>query len=680
MFPAFLAATLTIVVAPDAGATAAGASVRIHRSEPGDVPDRYAVVGRTNGAVLDVAPGPYIVDVTKSGFVPAHASVVVAAAGTTARIALHAPPASALRTIGSVAAAERGAFNRAPEPIVLLPREGYRDQGQPGSAPVLAQTPSVAIDRAGRGLTVPDAPPVALVRGGTPLETQLLLEGVPIAMPTTRTLALSAIPAFVTQEVEVHPGQAAPLPTIDGALNGSLNIRLAEPTPVWRALPEIGADGRGGSFADLSAGGALAARRIGVALAAVSNGARGTIAANDTVQRALLLKTRAALSPAATFTATGYSEADADRVGANGFGFASAELRVDGGHDAVLARWWHAGARRDGAAAGDPRVYRTDDALTGASFEVDHPRGDDVFSIGASETYGRGSADGAFAVSAGAYERIQTAFARAIVHPARRVETQLTMYAFRADGAANARTFTEGGYAGRFGAAWRASNGTTVRASIGAGFTPPSLVALAVHAGPIGGTGSGSADVGIEQRVIDAQTTLSADVFATHEVNRLVETRRGWIDAGTVARRGVELSLARRPAAGLGFLLQAWTASETPPLGATIGDVASGATHGYAEISYHGMQGSRVSLGATYLGADAALAQPAAVLFNTNVEIQVGKRGKVQISVENLNDAPLAVTSAARPFLAARSAFAPGPRTVRLLLRRSFGRTGADGG
>jgi len=127
-------------------------------------------------------------------------------------------------------------------------------------------------------------------------------------------------------------------------------------------------------------------------------------------------------------------------------------------------------------------------------------------------------------------------------------------------------------------------------------------------------------------------------------------------------------------------LLQAWTASDTPALRATAGDVASGATHGYAEISYHGAQGSRVSLGATYWGADPLLTQPVVVMLNTNVEIQVGARGKIQFSVENLNDAARAVISRGTPFLSDPSPFAPGPRTVRLLVRRSFGRTGPDGG
>jgi len=692
-------AALVVLVTPDPGSSAANATVRVSTST--------ARAGRDGRATLALAPGAYDVVVEKPGFAPARAHVVVTANGTTVRIALHAAPTSALRTIGAVAAAERGAFNRAPDPIAILAREGYRDQGQPGTTTVLTQTPSIAIDRAARGLApFIDAPPVALVRGGTPLETQLLLEGVPIAMPTTRTLALSAIPAFVTQEVEVDPGQGAPLTTVDGALNGTVNLRFAEPTPVWRALPEFGQDSRGGSFADVAAGGASADRRIGIALAATSNGALGTIHATDTIQRALLLKGRASLSPAATLTATTYAEGDTDHFGANDFNFSEAELRLGGAHDIALARWWHANATRDVAAAGDPFEDRTDDALTGGSLELDHIAGEDLYSLGASETYGTGTADGFVVVSAGSFERVQTAFARAIVHPARRVETQLAFYEIHADGRANHgviptySAFTESALLGRIGAAYRASDRTTLRASIGAGFTPPSLVALASIGKDLGFTASGTYDLGLEQRIIDRQTTLSADIFASREVNRLIQAPFGtWTNAGSAARRGLEFSLARHPAVGFGFLLQAWTTSETPALLTTVtgtpapratpggaptlvatsGDVGSGNTHGYTEISYHGAQGSRISLGATYLGADPSLAQPATVILNTNLEIQVGIRGKIQFSIENLNDAHLAVISPLDRFLAPPNALGLSPRTVRLLVRRSFGRTSSDG-
>ena len=677
MIAALLGVALTVIAIPDPGTSARGADVHLSSVSARDGIDRHATIGADNRATFNVARSAYVVDVTKPGFVPARARV--SADQTTVRIALHAAPASALRTIGAVAAAERGAFNRAPEPLAILPREGYRDQGQPGTTAVLTQTPSIAVDRAGRGLGAYDAPPVALVRGGTPLETQILLEGVPVALPTTRTLSLAAIPAFVTQEVEVHPGQAATFPAIDGALNGSVNVRFAEPTPVWRALPEVGADDRGGSFADIAAGGATADRRVGFALAATSNGAHATIAPLDTIQRALLLKARASLSPAATFTATGYSESDANRSDQSTFGFGEAELRVNGSNGAVLARWWHASAVRDGAAAGDPFELRTDDALTGASLELDRALGDDLFSLGVSETYGRGSATGATYVGAGAYERVQTAFARAIVHPLPRLETQLALYGVRADLAANGAGAVEGGSTARFGAAYRASDRTTLRASAGATLTPPSLVAFASRGNTFGASSGGTVDLGVEQRVIDRLTTLSVDVFATRVADRLVETRAGrWIDAGTAVRRGAELSLARHPAAGFGYLLQAWTATDTPAL-VTAGDVGSGATHGYAEISYHSPRGSRVSLGATYWGADASLAQPATVLLNTNLELQVGARSKVQLSVENLNDAARAVLAPGLPSLQAPSAFAPGPRTLRLLVRHAVGRTGADG-
>lgn len=678
-----LGALLTVLVVPDPGASAADATVRAAATNTAVRTEAAgARAGRDGRAALELAPGAYEVVVDKPGFVPARARVVVTAAGTALRVALHAVPSAALRTIGAVAAAQRGAFNGAPTPLAVLPREGYRDQGQPNATTVLAQTPGVFTDRAARGLAGGfDAPPVALVRGGTPLETQVLVDGIPLAFATTRAFALSSVPAFLTQEIEVTPGSAAPLPYVDGGVNGTLNIRLPEPTTsAFRALPEVGADGSGGSFADLLATGASADRRIAAVLAASASGQHGERPSLDTVQRALAFKARAALSPAATFSATRYAENDGDRLSANRIDLTAGELRISGTRDALLARAWRANALRLGDPAGEPLLRDTRDALSGASLELDHTSGPDLFSLGASVTDDRGS-DG-FGGSAGS-ERIRTAFARAIVHPARKLEAQLALYGVGVDARAGFSAVRASGVLARAGLAYRAGPTTTLRASLGDGYAPPSLVALALNRGTLHGIeNADTADLGFETRVIDARTTLSADVFATRIHDRLVEgvpVGTAWSDVGETARRGAELSLARRPAVGLGYLLQAWTASETPGLGPAYADVASGETHGYAEISYHGAQGSRVSLGATYLGADSAFAQPAALVFNTNLEIQVGARGKIQFDVENLNDAPVRVRGAEFARFAPRSAYGLAPRTVRLFLRRSIGRAGSDG-
>lgn len=682
-----LGALLTVLIVPDPGSSAADATVRASATTASAGETAGVRAARDGHAALELAPGAYEVVVAKPGFVPARARVVVTAAGTALRVALHAVPSAALRTIGAVAAAQRGAFNAAPTPLAVLPREGYRDQGQPNATTVLAQTPGVFVDRAARGLAGGfDAPPVALVRGGLPQETQVLVDGIPLAFASTRAFALSSVPAFLTQEIEVTPGSAAPLPFVDGDVNGTLNIRLPEPaTSAFRALPEIGADGRGGSFADLLASGATPDRKLAAVVAGAASGQHGEQPYLDTVQRALAFKARAALSPAATFTATRYAENDADRFSANRIDLTAGELRLSGTRDALLVRAWRANALRAGDPVGDPLVPDTGDALSGAALELDRTSGPDLFSLGASVTDDRGSSESGDVGGSGdlGTERIRTAFARAIVHPARKLEAQLALYGVGLDAQASLSAVSATGVLGRIGLAYRAGPATTVRASVGDGFAPPSLVALAFVGGGLHGIESAdTANLGFETRLIDTRTTLALDVFATRIHDRLVQgvpLGASWNDVGESARRGAEFSLARRPAVGLGYLLQAWTASETPSLGATYADVASGATHGYAEISYHGAQGSRVSLGATYLGADAALAQPATIFFNTNLEIQVGARGKIQFDVENLNDAPVRVRSDAFRRLGGRSAFGLAPRTVRVFLRRSIGRAGSDG-
>ncbi len=229
---ALLAAALTVIADPrPRHKRGAAHPCTLRRDAPARCTERPGRSAPDNRATFDVPPGSYTVDVTKSGF----------RAGArrrtgrppTRRYACRCTrcPAAALRTIGAVAAAQRGAFNDAPTPRRRAPARRVRTKASPAAPTVIAQTPSVAVDRAARGLgPTADDPPVALVRGGTPLETQVLLEGVPVAPATTRTLALSAIPAFVVGEIEVQPGPSAPLPAIDGALNGTLNVRLPEPT------------------------------------------------------------------------------------------------------------------------------------------------------------------------------------------------------------------------------------------------------------------------------------------------------------------------------------------------------------------------------------------------------------------------------------------------------------------
>ncbi|HYZ17138.1 MAG TPA: TonB-dependent receptor, partial [Candidatus Acidoferrum sp.] len=668
-----LGAALTVLVVPDPGASSTGATVRVGALRRSAGPD-----GRVT---LPLAPGRYEIRIAKPGFVPVVVPVVVRPDGTTVRVALHLSPASALRTIGTIAAAERGAFNRAPTPVTIVPREAYRDQSQAATDDVLTQKPAIAIDRAGRGLSAADAPPVPLVRGGTPLETQTLIEGDPVALATTRTFPLTALPTYVTQEFEVDPGAAATLPAIDGAVNGTLNVRFADPTPAWRALPEQGFDSRGGSVTDLTGGGATPDRKVAFALAGTINGENGDVAATDVTQRAVMAKGRAAVSPASGLTIAAYGEGDRDGYGANRFQFTSAEYRVNGPQSTVLARAWHVDALREGTAAGDPLETSTADALTGGALELDRTVGTAIVSLGISQTYDAGTAGGVVTVAPGANERISTGFVRTVLHPADRWEAQFAGYLLGVDASADGAAFHQHGLAGRAGISYRVSSRLTLRASSGSGFAPPSLVALA-GARTIGPEAATTDDLGLEARVIDAHTTLSGDLFSTSGGNRIVEVlgTAPWIDGGAFARRGAEISLARFVPAGLGYLVQAWTASETPSIASTIGDVAAGNTHGYAEISYHWRSGSRVSLGATYYGADPALGQPAVVPLNSNVEIQLGARGKIQFDVENLGGVRYAIPTPEVPVLAPRNAFAPAPRTYRVVVRRSIGRTGTDGG
>ncbi|HZO94370.1 MAG TPA: TonB-dependent receptor [Candidatus Baltobacteraceae bacterium] len=671
-------ARVVVVVASDPGTSASDALVDARAA--GSATHVTVRAARDGRAVLRLPRGRYTVTVTKPGFAPAHAQLVVGPSTHVVRIALHASPASALRTIGEVAAAERGAFNTTPVEETTVPREAYRDMSQPGLADVLTEKPGIIADRASRGIGF-DAPPVALVRGGTPMETQVLLEGVPVTPATTRAFPLTAIPSFVTQELEVSPGASALVPTIDGAMNGTLNLRFAEPTPVWRALPEQGFDSRGGSFTDVTGGGASGA--LAFAVAGTANGEPGDLTFTNAIQHALAVKARSPLSPASGLTVTAYDEADEDFFSDQHFAFTGAEYRIDGAQAGLLARVWHVDAAREGTAAGDPLEFATTDSLSGGSLELDRTAGKAFVSAGFTATHDDGAASGVVDVPNGSYQNVDTAFLRAIVAASPRWQLQAAAYDVAAHTVAGSRWLGESGIGLRGGVSYRATDALTLRASTGVGFTPPSLVALAGLRGALGGPeASSTTDVGLQAHVIDPHTTLSADYFTTNGDHRLVETLAPdpWTSEGPFTRHGVELSLARFVPAGFGYLLQAWTANDSSNLDLTAGDVAAASTQGYAEASYHWANGSRFSVGATYYAADPAIGQTSAVLLNSNLEIQIGRRGKIQFDVENLNDARLAVPSPLLPLPIVRNAWAPAPRTFRMVLRRSIGRTTTDNG
>lgn len=685
-------------VVTQAHAPVAGAAVRldgkVHRSSITDRGGNFRVTLEPTQA------GSYRITVTKTGYQPAVERIVVdplrgADAGTIVLQPMQ------LAVIGSVVARERRPFNTTPAALKVFPREAYRDQGQASTSTVLAQTPGAYVARNAQreNAAQPQAPFEVSLRGGTPFETAILVDGNPIALPESGTFNLSYIPTFVLQDVEIVKGPGSAATTIPNAIDGAVNLRTAEPGTVRKALLEIEGDSRGGQFSDLAYGGAAPDGRFSFATMFAIDGNTGpapTInAAGEALQRAQLLKARYALSPASTLTATylgsqgtlgiavarGLQTANGsfasyanalDARETHRFGLSSLELQTAAGSDRITARAYGMQLQRNDGfdTVAFPEIgsgLQTTDGIAGFSVADERDDGDDLYR--AEAAYRAADASAAYCSSV-AHVVCQTLIpsgtryadtmlqASATLHPAAKTEVNVAGgYHWLSE----LRTVAAGVL--HAGVSYDVASNVTVRAAAGNGIAPAPLAALVtdpaqtllqtpVNLPPYAATRSAqavgienafSSDAGVEYRLHGDTTTLSADVYHTVTHGAFVETSTGdslrhymWSNGPAATRDGLELSLVQFKRVGLGFIAQASLVHESGGIGATPGIPF---TTGYGEISYKWPRGSRLSLGALYYGANNPYGRPAFAQLNSNLELSVGGSSKLQFSIVNLTNA-----------------------------------------
>jgi len=92
-------------------------------------------------------------------------------------------------------------------------------------------------------------------------------------------------------------------------------------------------------------------------------------------------------------------------------------------------------------------------------------------------------------------------------------------------------------------------------------------------------------------------------------------------------------------------------------------------SQGYAEISYKWPRGSRASIGALYVGSNNAYGRPAFATLNSNLELSLGARAKLQFSALNLTN----IYGNLPPLYGPQPQFGLQPFTLRFMFRESFG-------
>jgi hypothetical protein len=639
-----------------------------------------------------------------------------------------------------------------------VPREAYRDLGEPELSRVLDQTAGVtSVHGAFETPATLVTNVFPSIHGSAVWETAVLLDGIKLNLPTNGTIDIGLIPAVALQYADVlRDANAVPYP---GAVAGAIDIHLLDATPgALRAQPEAGIDGYDGLNLNTPITG-TPNRRFAVATALDLEGrnsccipvsrsaeladsayARLSYRFGDATDVSLMLfdsekrydtvVDRGVLPPPNPFTNT-VNTASPLLVSGRSLGVEELQLAQILSPRATLRITAYAIEATDlgeSFADDDPTVRST----TGGeriALESRYAFGTVTAALEhtdaqASETYGSG---GFTAVAPGSLARTTTAS----LALDRRLSRTLSLHL---DGAetlsANLTDVANTGVnthfatgSGRVALTFRPAAATSYRIGFAPGSVAPTLEMLsAPSAGsedPVGGIRlppnslryetSVAYDAGMTTPAWDPQTTLDVDLsrrvvhgFLVDDVlpSQLYGSPYAvWRNGGTVYADALDLSLARHPRVGFGFVaalglvhatqhdfLDSTIPSGTNSFGETLqsGALTQNRTpyaNGYGEISYHFANGSRLEAGATYYGNNNGFNEPAFLDANANWEQQLDPKTKFQFSLENAFNRyatllPLEAMGVPIPigrYGVFPNAAGPGPRTLRLTIRRALG-------
>lgn len=596
------------------------------------------------------------------------------------------PSAGALHVIGSVTGHARTPFNATPVAQHVYPREAYRDQGQPDVTSVLNQTPGAfALTSTSTNTATPLSPAFASVRNGLPFETPVLIDGEPILTPSG-TLDLSLLPTYVLQEVELVKG-AGDVADAGGGVGGAVNFRTAEPTLGQRGTFETEGDSQGGSFTDLAYDGTEPGGKISYAsMLSVDGSPCCDSDPSDYTRKAVLIKLRETPSSGISITETALNvvlNRSLDSIyGLPGFGyehlaFGDLAASVDRGDDAFSLHAFVAQVQQ-GQVSPNLLPQPSDDEL-GAALGWEHTNGKLAFDTGARVV-------NESLAGVNAYQTQSSASENVTYKPNARNEVDLS-------GALNAYNTTAGtvdGPSGRIAYAYTLQNGLALRASYGTSAVAPPLEAIVPYVSfPVPTTSSVTSieratggDLGLEWRLHGNTTTFSADLYHNNTQNVYAYELGNWYNGPPTVESGAEFTLQQFKRVGMGFIA-ALQLPRTYVWGAT-GDASYSAANigngaiapfripyaqGYAEISYKWPRGSRASIGALYVGSNNAYGAPAFATLNSNLELSLGARAKLQFSAENLTN-QLADRA---PIFGPVPQYGLVPFTLRFMFRQSFG-------
>ena len=259
-------ATITGTVRNSGGGPVAGASVKA--TGPGTV---SAVTAADGTFTISVQPGIYTINVTKAGYLNASVPDIATLSGAPTNFAVTLNQASleSLRTIGSVTTQSRGtALNTGAAVSNFVPPAQFNELANPQINDALQRDPDVTIQHMG---SQPDT--TIIVGDVQPYETQVLIDGHPIALGQFGVFLSQYFPSYLIGGIETNAGPGNTTPFANLAVGGTANILTPGFTQKNQAELTTGIDNYQSQYSHVVGSGSLG--KLQYVLGAGIDGANG---------------------------------------------------------------------------------------------------------------------------------------------------------------------------------------------------------------------------------------------------------------------------------------------------------------------------------------------------------------------------------------------------------------------
>jgi len=239
------ATTITGTVRSAAGAAVPGATVTANG------PARVSTVTDGGGDfTLTVPPGIYRVTVAKAGYDTVSTSDIAILVGQSVplTVAISERTLSSLRTIGSVSASAHGAssINVGAANQGYVSGQSFQLLANPQVNDVLQRIPDVVVEKLGT-----QADTAIVVGGLQPYETQVLIDGHPLALGQFGVWLSQYFPSYMLGGVETQTGPGNTTPFANIAVGGTVNLQTPDFTKKSTAEATLGIDSYGSQYSNL---------------------------------------------------------------------------------------------------------------------------------------------------------------------------------------------------------------------------------------------------------------------------------------------------------------------------------------------------------------------------------------------------------------------------------------------